>query len=128
MSAVFDLDLISTVAGKGLAPQAQVKGRAVHHKIAVDGGILRKVDISRLICIINGVRSVPRRESHSAVRGVIADIDRIAADAMLVYKCPVSVEGVILAACHGSDFFNLCAAVLLGEPALKAVVQALRHR
>ena len=81
-AAVFDLNLICTIAGVSLAVQAQVKRRAIHHKIAVDGGIVCQVNIGGIVVISNTVRAVPRRIGHIRMAGMIPCTDATATDAM----------------------------------------------
>ena len=86
-SAVFDLNLICTVAGVGLAVQTQIKRRAVHHQIAVDGGIACQIDVGDVICIGNAGRAVPRLIGHVGMAGMIPRRDAASADAVLVLIC-----------------------------------------
>ena len=81
-AAVFDLNLICAIAGVSLAVQAQVKRRAIHHKIAVDGGIVCQVNIGSIVVISNTVRAVPRRIGHIGMAGMIPCTDATATDAM----------------------------------------------
>ena len=127
-SAVVDRDLIRAVAGEGFSVQAEVERRAVHHQIAVDGDILRQIHISGFIGVRNGVCAVPCRERLGGVRGMIPCRSVAAADAVLVEECPVGVERMRRAGGHNCGFLHLRAAVLLGEPAVEAVVDARRRR
>ena len=81
-SAVLDLNFSSTIAGKGLAVQAQVKVFAVHRQMAVDGGIARQIDVGRVAGIADAAGTVPRLIGHVGVAGVIACCDAAAADAV----------------------------------------------
>ena len=127
-SAVFDYDLIRAVAGEGVSAQAEVERCAVHHQIAVDGDILRQIHISGFIGVRNGVCAVPCRERLGGVRGMIPCRSVAAADAVLMEECPVSVERMRRTGGHNCGFLHLRAAVFLGEPAVEAVVDALRRR
>ena len=127
MSAVRDLDLTGAVAGKGIATEAKVKGRAVHHQIAVDGGILSQIHIGGLICVRNSVCAVPRGEHLGGVRGMIPGRSVTTADAVLVEERPVGVERMIPTNRHDSGLFHLLAAVLPGKPAIKAIAGPRRR-
>ena len=127
-SAVVDRDLIRAVAGEGVSAQAEVERCAVHHQIAVDGDILRQIHISGFIGVRNGVCAVPCRERLDGVCGMIPCRSVAAADAVLVEECPVGVERMRRTGGHNCGFLHLRAAVFLGEPAVEAVVDALRRR
>ena len=127
-SAAFDCDLIRAVAGEGFSVQAEVERRAVHLQIAVEGDVLRQIHIGRLIGVRNGVCAVPCREHLRGVHGMIPHRSVAAADAVLVEECPVGVERMRRSGGHNCGFLHLRAAVLLGEPAVEAVVDARRRR
>ena len=86
-TAVFDLDFSGTVAGKGLAVQAQVKGFAVHRQMTADGGVARQIDVGGIVRIRNAVRAVPRLIGHVGMAGMISRRDAASADAVLVLIC-----------------------------------------
>ena len=86
-TAVFDLDFSGTVAGKGLAVQAQVKGFAVHRQMTADGGIACQIDVGGIVRIRNAVRAVPRLIGHVGMAGMIPRRDAASADAVLVLIC-----------------------------------------
>ena len=86
-TAVFDLDFSGTVAGKGLAVQAQVKGFAVHRQMTADGGVACQIDVGGIVRIRNAVRAVPRLIGHVGMAGMIPRRDAAAADAVLVLIC-----------------------------------------
>ena len=123
-AAVFHLDLIGSVAGQSTAAQTQVEGGAVHHQVTGDGGVPGQVDIGGLIRVGDGVRAVPGGKEHGIVAGVIAHGGGAAADAVLMPEGPVGIEGVIVPGGDDGGLLHLGAAVLLGEPAVKAVVGA----
>ena len=61
------------------------------------------------------------------MRGVAADGGIAAADTMLVDEDPAGIQRVICARRHGGVLVHLRAAVLLGVPAVEAIVGALRR-
>ena len=90
-SAVFDCDLIRTVAGEGFSVQAEVERRAVHLQIAVEGDVLRQIHISGFIGVRNGVCAVPALVAYRCMSGMIARAYAASADAMLVRR-PMRVK------------------------------------
>ena len=61
------------------------------------------------------------------MRGVAADGGTAAADTMLVDEGPTGIQRVIRARRHGGVLVHFRAAVLLGVPAVEAIVGALRR-
>ena len=85
--------------------------------------------MSNIIRVGNGtVLSIPFLICHIRMRGVVARGDITAADAVLVEECPVGVERMRRTGGHNCGFLHLRAAVLLGEPAVEAVVRARWRR
>ena len=85
-SAVLDLNFSSTIAGKGLAVQAQVKGFAVHRQMAADGGIACQIDVGGIVVICDAARTVPRRIGYVGMAGMVARCDAAAAEAVGVRR------------------------------------------
>ena len=82
------LNLLGTVACKGLAVQAQIQRlSAWDFQVALDRDVIRQADIGGIIVtIIDGRSAVPRLICHIRMGGVVAHIGIAAADAMGVRR------------------------------------------
>ena len=123
-SAVVDRDLIRAVAGEGFSVQAEVERCAIHHQIAVEGDILRQIHIGSLIGVRNGIFAVPALVAYRRVSCMVACAYAAAADAMLVRR-PMRVKRMRFSGSYNGARFNLSAAVLFGEPAVKIIPRTI---
>ena len=121
--------LIYTVALILLTSEAKIKCLPRRHrKILADNGILRQIDICRIVAVVlNIVRTVPALINDLCVIGMIPYGYIAAAYAVLMYKGPVSIEGMILTGRYNGCFLCLCTAVPFGKPAVKPVAGPFGH-